>query len=599
MCLALVFSLAGCNSASQTESTPADSSAAQGSSTAESSQSSPDASRTGTESSADAQITSAEPEYKDKLFGKDVLEISITTEEADWENLMDNAADKPWIQCDITIDGETFKDVGLKTKGNTSLQQLVKDESERYSLKVSFGKYVDGQSCYGLDKLALNNIYADSTYLKEYMSYDLLNYMQVPSSLCTFADITVNGRHYGFFLAVEDADDSYLDRIYGSDSNVKGYKPESMDMAAMPDGGNMPQMPGENGDGDNNGNAQMPAPPEGAGFPQMPGQSSDGDNNGNAQMPAPPNGDNSDFPQMPDGENMPRMPGGDGMPGGMNSAKNGVDLKYTDDSFDSYSNIFDNNINKIEDEDKQRLIASLKNISSGEKLEESINVDEVLRYTACNVFLVNLDSYLSSNCHNYILTELDGQLSMLPWDYNLSFGSYQCESADTAVNYAIDTVFSGVSAEERPIISKLLEKDEYREKYHQYLQEIAEKYVQSGKFAETVDKVASVIDSRVKADTTSFDGYDAFTEGVTTLKAFTELRAKSVLGQLDGTIPSTTEKQKDSDKLIDASSVDIKKLGTMNMGGEGGQGGMPGIPGQQNQPGQQAQPGQSEQSDQS
>ena len=46
-----------------------------------------------------------------------------------------------------------------------------------------------------------------------------------------------------------------------------------------------------------------------------------------------------------------------------------------------------------------------------------------------------------------------------------------------------------------------------------------------------------------------------------------ELRTQSVLGQLDGTIPSTAEEQTNSDKLIDASSVDLKKLGTMNMGG--------------------------------
>ena len=158
---------------------------------------------------------------------------------------------------------------------------------------------------------------------------------------------------------------------------------------------------------------------------------------------------------------------------------------------------------------------------------------------------------------------------MLPWDYNLSFGTYQCDSADTAVNYAIDTVFNGVSEEERPIIAKLLEKEEYREKYHQYLREIAEKYVQSGRFAETVDKITSVIDSYVKEDTTSFDGYDAYIEGIEALKKLVELRAQSVLGQLDGSIPSTAEEQKDSNKLVDASSVDLKKLGTMNAGREG------------------------------
>ena len=51
--------------------------------------------------------------------------------------------------------------------------------------------------------------------------------------------------------------------------------------------------------------------------------------------------------------------------------------------------------------------------------------------------------------------------------------------------------------------------EEYREKYHAYLKEIAEKYVQSGQFEKTVDKLCKVIDSYVKSDSTSFDGYDA------------------------------------------------------------------------------------------
>ena len=475
------------------------------------------------------EVKAAKADYETAIFGKDVLTVNITADKDEWQEFLENAGSKPWIQCDIDIDGETYKDVGIKTKGNTSLQQLVKDDTTtRYSLKVSFGKYTDGQTCHGLDKLALNNIYADSTYLKEYMSYDLMKYMDVPSSLCTFAEIKVNGEHFGFYLAIEDTYDSYLERIYGDDSTVKAYKPEGMDIGDVQ--GGMPDFDRENG--------QRPQMPEGM---------------------IPPD---SNFPSMPEGMD---FQGDKKFPGGMDGGRNGVDLKYTDDNAESYSNIFDNSINKVDDEDKQRLIESLKKISAGEDLESCIDTDELLRYLACNVFLVNLDSYLSSNCHNYILTENNGKLSMLPWDYNLSFGTYQKENADSAVNYAIDTVFNGVSAEDRPIISKLLEKEEYREKYHAYLKEIAEKYVQSGIFEQKVDKVSGIIDSFVKNDTTSFDGYDAFKEGVESLKLFTSLRAKSVLGQLDGTIPSTSEEQNNSDKLVDASSLDMKKLSSMNM----------------------------------
>ena len=526
-------------------------------------------------------VSAGNAEYDDILSGNNVLEINITADASEWQQMLKDAASKPWIKCGIEINGEKLADVGVKPKGNTSLQQVLRDGSTRLSLKVSFGKYTDGQTFHGLDKLALNNIYSDTTYLKEYMSYKLMEYMGVPCSMCTFANIKVNGEHYGFFLAVEDVDDSFLDRVYGEGNEVEAYKPDAMDtqMAQAMNGqqftpsGGMPQTsdgqpipPGgmlpQSSDG-------QPIPPGGMlpqssdGQPIPPGgmipQSSDG-------QPIPPDGM---IPQSSDGQiSLPDKQRPD-MAGGRDGGVRGVDLTYSDDSVESYSNIFDNAITKPSDDDKSRLIYSIKGLNEETDIEKYVNVDEVLRYLACNVFLVNLDSYLSSNCHNYILAENNGVLSMLPWDYNLSFGSMDTKSAEAAVNYAIDTVLNGIEAEKRPMVTKLLEKEEYREKYHSYLREIAANFIQSGLFDETVDKAVSVIDSYVKADTTSFYGYDAFKEGVTALRLFASLREESVIAQLDGTIPSYQSDRDESTVLTDASSLSMEKLGTMSKGDKG------------------------------
>lgn len=521
---------------------------------------------------ASASVT-GEEDYETEIFGKDVITVNITASQEDWDSLMENAVSKPYISADVEINGVTFKDVGIKTKGNTTLTQVSASGSDRFSLKLNFDKYTEGQNCYGLDTLDLNNIYGDSTYLKEYMSYALLNYMEVPSSLCTFADISVNGEHYGFFLAVEDVDESFLERNYGEDYTGKAYKPESLDMDENAQGA------AQAADGKDvttavTPTAAAPARPSGDAVPQPSG---DG-----AVMP-------SDMPRTSDNANGggPGMsggaPGGNGQNFGgggtssMDGGALGVNLVYTDDELSSYSNIFDNAITDVTEEDENRLIASLKGIGEGEDLEKYINVDEVLRYAATNVFLVNLDSYLSNMGHNYCLYEDNGQLSMIPWDYNLSFGTYNSSSASDAVNYAVDTVFSGVSADDRPIIGKLLENEEYLAKYHEYLSQLAE-YVTSGKFAEKVDAVSEVIDSYVKNDDTSFEGYDAYTAGVEALKTFASLRARSVVGQLDGSIPATLEAQSGSEALVDASGLDMSALGTIGStgGGQAGNGGFGG-----------------------
>ncbi|MEE1043727.1 MAG: spore coat protein CotH, partial [Clostridia bacterium] len=64
--------------------------------------------------------------------------------------------------------------------------------------------------------------------------------------------------------------------------------------------------------------------------------------------------------------------------------------------------------------------------------------------------------------------------------------------------------------------------------------------------------------------------YDEYIKGVKVLYDAVMLRAESIKGQLEGTIPSTSEAQKaDSSKLIDASHINLSDLGQFMMGGFG------------------------------
>ena len=69
-------------------------------------------------------------------------------------------------------------------------------------------------------------------------------------------------------------------------------------------------------------------------------------------------------------------------------------------------------------------------------------------------------------------------------------------------------------------------------------------------------------------DPTAFYSYEEYTAAADALYDLVQLRAQSIAGQLDGTIPSTEAGQQGSDALIDASSIDLSSLGSM-MGGGG------------------------------
>ena len=99
--------------------------------------------------------------------------------------------------------------------------------SERYSFKIEFDHYSSTESYHGLDKLSLNNLIQDSTMMKDYLTYTMMNEFGVNSSLCSYVYITVNGEDWGLYLAVEGVEESFLERNYGSDYGEL-YKPDSM-----------------------------------------------------------------------------------------------------------------------------------------------------------------------------------------------------------------------------------------------------------------------------------------------------------------------------------------------------------------------------------
>ena len=515
--------------------------------------------------------------YESKLFSTDqIMDIDILMDEDDWNNMLENAISEEYYSCNVVVNGKTFYSVGIRPKGNTSLSSIVNDpDTDRYSFKLEFDHYIEGQTCYGLDKLILNNNYADATNMKEAIVYDMYQYLGVDASLYNYAKISVNGDYRGVYLALEAVEDSFMLRNYGTeDGNL--YKPESMGIGGGVDGNGFPQK-GEMPDGEDF--PQKGEMPDGEDFPQK-GEMPDGaDFPQKGEMP-----DGEDFPQkgeMPDGEDFPQMgeaPNGEvaDIKMGIMGGNGGADLNYTDDDLDSYSTIWDGEITDSDKKDHKRVVEALKNISEGTDLETYMDVDNILKYMAVHTFVVNDDSLSGTMAHNYYLYEYNGKLNILPWDYNLSFGGMsmggkmggQSLGATSVINDAIDTPFSITD-----FFNALLENEEYLEQYHGYLNELVEKYVNGGEFEKTYERIRSQIDDLVGNDPTAFYSYEEYEEAANMLIEVVQLRAKSVSGQLAGTIPSTDEgQQQDSSNLIDGSDIDLSVMGSFSGGGGGNEG---------------------------
>lgn len=160
-----------------------------------------------------ANVVSSSQTYASELFNIDkIITLDIKVNDSDWKTMLANADKEEYISCDVTINGKTFYSVGIRPKGNSSLAMVTQSGSSRYSFKLEFDHFIDGQTCFGLDKLVLNNIMADSSYMKEYLSYEIMNFMNVPTPLHNYARININGAKWGLYLAVEAVEAAFLER---------------------------------------------------------------------------------------------------------------------------------------------------------------------------------------------------------------------------------------------------------------------------------------------------------------------------------------------------------------------------------------------------
>lgn len=419
------------------------------------------------------------PEYAGRLFDRSRVH-TVDLQVENWQEFTASAPKEEYIPCTAVIDGEEFFRVGLRAKGNNSRRLTEEYGLSRYSLKLEFDHYADGGNYYGLDKVSLDASFQDNSYMKTWLAYDMMDFMEVPAPLCSYTWVTVNGAPWGLFLAVEEPEEAFARRNFGEDHGQL-YKPDYRSLKE------------ENAD---------------------------------------------------------------------------VALRYVDDDPASYPNIFENAKFDALPADQRRVIRALQVLDSGEDLETAVHVDEVIRYFAVQVFVMNWDSYLGRTGHNYFLYEEDGILSILPWDYNLAFGTYALGMTDpirdagVLINYPVNTPAPGSVMSRRPLYHNLMKNNDCFALYQKYLRLFLTGYLESGRCEAVIRQTQAMIAPYVQRDVTAFCSYEDHRRAVDTLADICRLRAESLRGQLDGVFPSTLAAQAGSPgRGVDVSGLSIQDLG--------------------------------------
>jgi len=567
--------------------------------------------------------------YETSLFSTDKVH-SIDIVMNDWDSFIESCESEEYSVCTVVIDGEKMSNVAIRAKGNTSLSSVRSSGNQRYSFKLEFDHYEDktfqGLDKLCLNNIIQDNTMMKDYITYQLMddfgvdaplsSYAYLTvngedwglYLAVEAIEDSFLE-----RNYGNEEGELYKPDSMSfggGRGNGKDFNMDDFDFDSLEGWSKDDSENGENSEESASEGESSGNPWENFNP-GTAFPGGNwGTSEDGESTGEmpdmsnftpGEMPDMSSFDPDDLPEDFDGQ-MPDMSGftptegdatqgeavtegeasdstdkkasrnsfnfgfggGGNMGGGMGSSD--VKLQYIDDNADSYSNIFNNAKTDVSSADEKRLIASLKSLNNYEDLENVVDTDEVMRYFVVHNFVCNGDSYTGSMIHNYYLHESDGQLAMIPWDYNLAFGTFQGSSASSSVNTSIDNPIPGGNVDDRPMLGWIFSDESYTESYHELFAEFIDKWFSDGQLAQMISDTEDLIRPYVESDPTKFCTTEEFEAGVEALSQFVTLRAQAVSNQLNG-----------DDTLVDVGDLNTSDMGSMggNMGG-GDKGGFSG-----------------------
>lgn len=172
----------------------------------------------------------------DEVFADDhLIEVDVDMDPDDFDVLRNQARsfedllgeslciDSPpispymYFPARVTIDGDTFDDVGIRKKGFFGSVNPFKP-----SLKLKFDEFVLDREWSGFSRMTFNNAWQGNevSLIRQCLGYHLFTKAGVTSPRCNYGRITVNGEYLGVFVHIEAIKKKMLRRWYADDEGA-------------------------------------------------------------------------------------------------------------------------------------------------------------------------------------------------------------------------------------------------------------------------------------------------------------------------------------------------------------------------------------------
>ena len=403
-------------------------------------------------------------------------------ENADWEaELADFYNTDVEVAATLTVDGKVFKDVGVRFRGNSSY--FIVPAGRKRSLNVSLDFVHENQQLGGYRTFNLLNANEDPSFLRSVL-YNHIAREYLPAPKANFVRVVINGESWGVYPSVQQFNKDFARDFYGT-----------------PDG------------------TRWKAPPQGRSGLQYLGDD-----------PA--------------------------------TYRRGYEIKSKDDPA-AWSALVN--------------LVRVLNTTPPDQLETALapilDIDETLRFLAVDVALVNGDGYWTRASDFSLFRDPKGRFHITTHDANETFSGARGLGPGPGRGpggappppppppppggfVGPDLLFVpppgfnpqrggrgglggpggadldplvGLDDATKPLRSKLLAVPALRERYLNYVRDIATKWLDWQRLGPIAESYYALIAADVKADTKKLDSYEAFESSLPALKSFVERRRAVLL----------------------------------------------------------------------
>lgn len=200
----------------------------------------------------DSHSNDADPNFDEVFEDNAVKRLDLVISPTRWQSMLDDMTslygtfgtrtgggfsdDNPiFVPAEVFYEGVEWYRVGVRFKGNSSLQSTWQSGNLKLSFKLDFDEFEDdypqikNQRFYGFKKLSLKNNFDDKSMLREKVAADIFTNAGLTSSHTAFYTVYVDHgdgpTYFGLYTLVEEVDDTLIDTQF-NDNNGNLYKPD-------------------------------------------------------------------------------------------------------------------------------------------------------------------------------------------------------------------------------------------------------------------------------------------------------------------------------------------------------------------------------------